>query len=150
MNSGGRQLPIRVKAIDHLVLRVKDVDRAIRFYTEVLGCGVEWRRDDIGLTHLRAGASQIDLIDIASEVGRKGGAAAGKKKRNVDHFCLNMESFDEAAIRAHLREHGVEAAEVARRFGAEGTGPSIYIHDPEGNMVELKGPPEAEPDEPGK
>ena len=133
-------MPISIKAIDHIVLRVKDVDRAIRFYGEVLGCGVEWRRDDIGLTHLRAGASQIDLIDIASEVGRKGGAAPGKKRRNVDHFCLNMERFDERAILAHLRKHGIEAGEVTRRFGAEGNGPSIYIHDPEGNMVELKGP----------
>lgn len=133
-------MPISIKAIDHVVLRVKDVDRAIRFYGEVLGCGVEWRRDDIGLTHLRAGASQIDLIDIASEVGRKGGAAPGKKRRNVDHFCLNMERFDEPAILAHLRKHGIEAGEVKRRFGAEGNGPSIYIHDPEGNMVELKGP----------
>ena len=133
-------MPISIKAIDHIVLRVKDVDRSIRFYGEVLGCGVAWRRDDIGLTHLRAGASQIDLIDIASEVGRKGGAAPGKKRRNVDHFCLNMERFDERAILAHLRKHGIEAGEVTRRFGAEGSGPSIYIHDPEGNIVELKGP----------
>lgn len=143
-------MPIQVKAIDHVVLRVKDVDRMIGFYTEVLGCGVEWRRDDIGLTHLRAGAAQIDLIDIASEVGRKGGAAPGKKRRNVDHFCLNLESFDESAILAHLRRHGIEVGDVTRRFGAEGHGPSIYIHDPEGNMVELKGPPEADADEPGK
>ena len=147
MISGGTRMPIRVKSIDHVVLRIKDVDRMIGFYTDVLGCGVEWRRDDIGLTHLRAGASQIDLLDIAGEVGRKGGAAAGKKRRNVDHFCLNLESFDEAAILAHLSGHGIEAGEVTRRFGAEGHGPSIYIHDPEGNMVELKGPPEAE--EPG-
>lgn len=143
-------MPIRVKAIDHVVLRIQDIDRAIRFYTEVLGCGVEWRRDDIGLTHLRAGASQIDLIDIASEIGRKGGAAPGKKRRNVDHFCLNMEKFDEAAIRGHLRKHGIAVDQVARRFGAEGTGPSIHIHDPEGNMVELKGPPEPEADNSGK
>src|SRR5204862_293517 len=48
---------------------------------------------------------------------------------------------DEPAIRAHLRQHGVEAGPVEPRYGAEGEGPSIYLSDPEGNVVELKGPP---------
>ncbi len=136
--------PIRVKGLDHVVLRVVDVDRAIRFYGEVLGCAVEWRRDDIGLVHLRAGACQIDLVDIAGEIGAKGGGAPTEKERNVDHFCLNMEHFDEAAIRAHLEAQGIEMGEVVRRFGAEGNGPSTYIQDPDGNTVELKGPPESD------
>jgi glyoxylase I family protein len=108
----------------------------------VLGCAVEWRRDDIGLVHLRAGSAQIDLVDIAGPIGRDGGTVPGKKRRNMDHFCVNMEAFDEAAIRAHLDAHGVAIDEVARRFGAEGNGPSMYLHDPEGNKVELKGPPD--------
>jgi catechol 2,3-dioxygenase-like lactoylglutathione lyase family enzyme len=134
--------PIRIKGLDHVVLRVADMDRAIRFYGEVLGCAVEWRRDDIGLVHLRAGSAQIDLVDIAGQIGSAGGTVPGKKRRNMDHFCVNMEDFDEAAIRAHLEAHGVAIDEVARRFGAEGDGPSMYIHDPEGNKVELKGPPD--------
>ena len=136
--------PIRVKGLDHVVLRVVDVDRAIRFYGEVLGCAVEWRRDDIGLTHLRAGTCQIDLVDIAGKIGAKGGGLPGETERNVDHFCVNMEAFDEAAIRAHLEAHGIEMGEVVRRFGAEGNGPSTYIQDPDGNTVELKGPPESD------
>ncbi len=60
----------------------------------------------------------------------------------MDHLCLRVEPFDEAAIRERLAEAGVEAGETARRYGAEGFGPSIYIEDPDGNVVELKGPPE--------
>ncbi len=141
---GKNLAPIRVKGLDHVVLRVVDMDRAIRFYGEVLGCAVERRRDDIGLVHLRAGASQIDLVDIAGKIGAKGGGVPGEKERNVDHFCLSMEQFDAAAIRAHLEAHGIEMGEVVRRFGAEGNGPSTYIQDPEGNTVELKGPPESD------
>jgi hypothetical protein len=61
----------------------------------------------------------------------------------MDHLCLRIESFSEAALRAHLRSAGVEASAVESRYGAEGRGPSMYIFDPEGNTVELKGPPQA-------
>ena len=130
-----------VQGIDHVVLRVVDVEGMIRFYQDVLGCAVERRLDDLGLIQLRAGRSLIDLVDAAGELGRKGGAAPGAEARNMDHFCLRIDPFDESAIRAHLRAHGVEAGELATRYGAEGDGPSLYIEDPEGNTVELKGPP---------
>lgn len=133
--------PIRVREIDHLVLRVRDVDAMLRFYGEVLGCGVARRQDEIGLVQLRAGRSLIDFVDVGGKLGRMGGAAPGREGRNLDHLCLRVEPFDEAAIRAHLEAHGVTAGETASRFGAEGEGPSIYIEDPEGNVVELKGPP---------
>ena len=61
---------------------------------------------------------------------------------NMDHFCLRIEPFDETELRAHLASHGVEVGEVARRYGAEGDGPSLYLQDPDGNTVELKGPPD--------
>ena len=130
-----------VQGIDHVVLRVVDVEGMIRFYQDVLGCAVERRKDDLGLIQLRAGRSLIDLVDAAGELGRKGGGAPGAGARNMDHFCLRIDPFDESAIRAHLRAHGVEAGELATRYGAEGDGPSLYIEDPEGNTVELKGPP---------
>ena len=130
-----------VQGIDHVVLRVVDVEGMIRFYQDVLGCAVERRKDDLGLIQLRAGRSLIDLVDAAGELGRKGGGAPGAVARNMDHFCLRIDPFDESAIRAHLRAHGVEAGELATRYGAEGDGPSLYIEDPEGNTVELKGPP---------
>ena len=130
-----------VRGIDHVVLRVVDVEGMIRFYQDVLGCAIERRKDDLGLVQLRAGRSLIDLVDVAGELGRKGGGAPGAEARNMDHFCLRIDPFDESAIRAHLRAHGVETGELATRYGAEGDGPSLYIEDPEGNTVELKGPP---------
>ena len=131
-----------LQGIDHVVLRVVDVEGVIRFYQDVLGCAVERRKDDLGLIQLRAGRSLIDLVDVNGELGQKGGTAPGAEARNMDHFCLRIDPFDEAQIRAYLRAHGVEAGELATRYGAEGDGPSLYIQDPEGNTVELKGPPD--------
>lgn len=136
---------IRIRDIDHLVLRVVDLQRMLDFYAGVLGCTVERRRDDLGLVQLRAGRSMIDLVPVDGRLGRAGGAAPGREGRNVDHFCLRVEPWDEAAIRAHLQRHGIAAPAAAARFGAEGEGPSIYVDDPEGNVVELKGPPSAPP-----
>ncbi|GAB3774269.1 VOC family protein [Ramlibacter monticola] len=132
---------LQVRDIDHLVLRVRDVAAMVRFYGEVLGCPVQRVDDRIGLVQLRAGRGLIDLIPVDSEIGRAGGAAPGREGRNLDHFCLRVEPWDAEAIRAHLRAHGVEPGPVAQRFGAEGQGPSMYLADPEGNTVELKGPP---------
>jgi catechol 2,3-dioxygenase-like lactoylglutathione lyase family enzyme len=135
---------IRIRDIDHLVLRVSDLDAMLRFYVGVLGCSIERRRDDLGLVQLRAGRSLIDLATLDGKLGRAGGAAPGREGRNLDHFCLRVEEpFDGEAIRAALREQGIETGEVQSRYGAEGQGPSIYLTDPEGNTVELKGPPSA-------
>lgn len=134
---------ISIREIDHIVLRVVDLERMLAFYCEALGCPVEKRQDEIGLVQLRAGSSLIDLVPLDGKLGRMGGAAPGKEGRNLDHFCLRVEPFDAEAIRAHLARHGVEAGAVESRYGAEGEGPSIYLSDPEGNVVELKGPPAA-------
>jgi len=131
---------ITVREIDHVVLRVSDLEAMLTFYRDVLGCPVE-RRLDIGLVQLRAGRSLIDIVPVESELGRRGGGAPRRDGPNLDHFCLRVEPFDEAAIRAHLAAHGVPAGETRVRYGAEGHGPSIYLSDPEGNTVELKGPP---------
>jgi glyoxylase I family protein len=133
--------PIVLKGIDHVVLRVRDVAVMQRFYCDVLGCTVEKVQAAIGLTQLRAGNSLIDLVDVDGKLGREGGAAPGKEGRNMDHLCLRLQPFDGAAIATHLRTHGVAPGDVVSRYGAEGEGPSMYISDPEGNAVELKGPP---------
>ena len=133
---------ITIRELDHVVLRVSDLDAMLGFYRDVLGCPVEQRKDDIGLIQLRAGASLIDLVPVDSPLGRPGGRAPGREGRNMDHFCLRVEPFDEAAIRQHLAVHGIEAGPTESRYGAEGNGPSIYLTDPEGNTVELKGPPD--------
>ena len=134
-------MAIKIKTIDHVVLRVVGAERAIRFYCDVLGCTMDRRRDNIGLIQLRAGAAQIDLVPVDGEIGRMGGAPPGPTARNMDHFAVRIEEFDEAALRAHLAEHGIEGGEVKIRYGAEGDGPSMYVRDPDGNTVELKGPP---------
>ena len=131
---------LRILDIDHLVLRVVDLDTMLRFYVDALGCRIERRQDRIGLVQLRAGASLIDLVPVHGELGRAGGAAPGKEGRNMDHFCLRIEPFDADAIHRHLAEHGIQAGPVEQRYGARGSGPSIYLSDPEGNVVELKGP----------
>ena len=130
-----------IKHLDHLVLRVADLQAAMRFYIDVLGCSVEKMQEAIGLYQLRAGTALIDLVPLAGELGRKGGSGPGLEGRNLDHFCLRVDPWDAEAILAHLKRHGVEAAPVASRYGAEGQGPSIYAQDPDGNTVELKGPP---------
>lgn len=134
----------QILGLDHVVLRVTDMSRMVRFYCEVLGCRIEREREELGLIQLRAGQSLIDLIEVEGELGRKGGAAPGKEGRNMDHVCLRVEPFDSGAIAAHLLAHGVVPGETATRYGAEGSGLSVYISDPEGNTVELKGPPERE------
>jgi catechol 2,3-dioxygenase-like lactoylglutathione lyase family enzyme len=93
------------------------------------------------LIQLRAGTALIDLVPVDGKLGAAGGAPPGKDGRNLDHFCLRVEPFDESAIRAQLARHGYAAGPVEKRYGAEGEGPSIYVTDPEGNVVELKGPP---------
>ena len=137
-------LMIRLAEIDHVVLRVIDLQAMQRFYCDVLGCREERRQDEIGLIQLRAGASLIDLVAIDSKLGRLGGAAPGLQGHNMDHLCLRVEAYDEAAILAHLKLHNVRVGELGVRYGAKGHGPSIYLHDPQGNMLELKGPPLAD------
>jgi catechol 2,3-dioxygenase-like lactoylglutathione lyase family enzyme len=133
--------PFAVQRIDHVVLRVGDLDRSEAFYRELLGCEVARRRDDLGLRHLRAGASMIDLVSVDGKLGSRGGAAPGADARNVDHLCLRIEPFDEAAILDHLAAHGIAPhAPASETFGAEGEGPSLYFDDHDGNTIELKGP----------
>jgi catechol 2,3-dioxygenase-like lactoylglutathione lyase family enzyme len=131
--------PVQIQGFDHIVLRVRDKARMVGFYTEVLGCTVDWDRPELGLTHLRAGRDLIDLVTLEGPLGRAGGAGPGAEGRNLDHLCLRVAPFDEAAIREHLTTHGVAVADSGERYGAAGHGPSLYVVDPEGNTVELKG-----------
>jgi len=132
---------ICIRDIDHLVLRVVDVDAMLNFYCGVLGMREERRLDGLGLIQLRAGRSLLDLVPVDGELGRAGGAPPARGGRNLDHFCLRLDPFDETEIRAALRAAGIEPGDTKSRYGAEGDGPSIYVRDPDGNVVELKGPP---------
>jgi len=131
---------VTIRGLDHLVLRVADLQRSLAFYCGVLGCREERRLPEFGLVQLRAGNSLIDLVPVESVLGKPLGAGPGASGRNLDHFALQIAPFDAAAIRTHLERNGIEVGDVNQRYGAEGTGPSIYIKDPDGNTVELKGP----------
>jgi glyoxylase I family protein len=135
--------PIHVDGFDHIVLRVRDKTTMLAFYEGVLGLSVDRDRPELGLTHIHVGRQMIDLVTLDGPLGRMGGAAPAAEGRNLDHFALQVRPFDEAAIRAHLAMHGVEVVEEGQRYGADGDGFSLYIRDPEGNTVELKGPPTA-------
>ena len=131
---------ISIQSIDHVVFRVSDLDTAVRFYTEVLGATWEKQREDIGLYQLRIGSSLIDLVPVDSKLGRMGGAAPGREGRNVDHVCFRVRPWDGEAVLAHLANYGI-TSEIVTRYGADGDGPSVYLTDPDGNNLELKGPP---------
>ena len=128
-----------LRGLDHVVLRARDPEALVGFYQRVLGCREERRVEALGLVQLRAGDALIDIVAADSELGRRAGGPPDPERRNMDHFCLRVEPFEETAIRAWLAECGIEAAPTARRYGADGFGPSIYLRDPEGNVVELKG-----------
>ena len=127
----GAEAAVRIAGLDHVVLRVGSLERAIEFYGKVLGCRVERELQQPRLVQLRAGTSLIDLVPKP--------AAEGAPAPNMDHFAVRVQGFDAAALKAHLQRHGIDPGEVRERYGAEGYGPSLYITDPDGNTVELKG-----------
>jgi catechol 2,3-dioxygenase-like lactoylglutathione lyase family enzyme len=131
---------ITIQGIDHVVFRVTDLEKVAGFYIDVLGARWEKKQEDIGLYQLRVGNSLVDLVPVDGELGRKGGAAPGAEGRNVDHVCFRVLPWDGEAILQHLKTHQIEA-EIVSRYGADGNGPSVYLTDPEGNNLELKGPP---------
>lgn len=94
--------------------------------------------EEFGLTQMRAGRSLIDIVAVDSVLGRKGGPAPGDTGNNMDHFCLQIEKVDEAELTDYLRDRNVSTSNFERRYGADGYGRSVYINDPEGNVVELK------------
>jgi len=124
-----------------VVLRARDSNLLVRFYCEVLGCRVEREVPSVGLVQLRAGDSLIDVVSTTGELGLSGGDPPRPGSgHNLDHFCLQVEPFEAEALGAHLARHGVRSSRVRDLYGAEGVGPSVYLQDPEGNRVELKGP----------
>jgi catechol 2,3-dioxygenase-like lactoylglutathione lyase family enzyme len=131
--------PINITHIDHVVIRVNDLERMIAFYQDVLGCKLERGPGEGGLAQLRAGHSLIDLVDASGPLGQQGGDQPDHAAPNMDHVCFQLQPWDADAIKEHLERHGIEADNVAPRYGATGVGPSMYLRDPEGNTVELKG-----------
>lgn len=132
--------PYKLLGLDHVVIRARDIKTMMSFYLDVLNCEIEREVADIGLYQLRAGRALIDLVDMNGVLGEEGGAPPGDEGHNMDHLCLRIEPWDPDAISTHLKAHNVDASPVKSRNGAEGEGPSIYLNDPEGNRIEIKGP----------
>lgn len=130
---------LEIAGIDHIVLRTEQLEKMIEFYTKVLGCKIDRETPpETGLTQLRAGNALIDLVAVGSRLGNMGGGAPTKTENNLDHFCLQIKAIPEQELLLHLAAHNIEAGELTRRYGAQGFGNSVYIHDPDGNVVELR------------
>ena len=123
-------MTFHVERIDHVVLRVRDLPAMVRFYEQALGFKVERTLERLSLVQMRAGASMLDLVK-----GER--PAAGG---NMDHLCFRIEPFERSSIESRLSPLGIAIGETVERYGAEGTGLSVYFNDPEGNQIELKGP----------
>lgn len=129
---------IEIITIDHIVLRTSKLDKMLNFYCQVLGCKIERKIPEVGLTQLRAGNALIDLVDVDSELGKLGGGPPSKKENNLDHFCLQLRAVSPERLKQHLAGFDIELGQFKNRYGAQGFGPSLYIKDPEGNIIELK------------
>lgn len=130
---------LNIIGIDHIVLRTAHPGAMLDFYTRILGCHVERETSEaFGLMQLRAGNALIDLIDVDSELGRPGGQAPAESGHNLDHFCLQVQHVTEADLSAYLDEQQIPHSRFEDRYGAQGMGHSIYLKDPDGNVIELK------------
>ncbi len=147
--------PFEIQRLDHLVLRTRDIERLVTFY-EGLGCSVVRKLDAMSMCQMRAGDSMIDIVSIASDPAAPDSAApdppaSADQGRNLDHFAIRVEPFDESRILAYCEAHAIESQPMPMSLlGADGYGPAIYIKDPDGNRVELKGPPDADQTPPHK
>ena len=128
--------PLAIAGLDHVVLRCARFEATMAFYVDVLGCNLERELPELGLHQLRAGAALIDLVPIGSPLG--GTEPPDAARANMAHFCLRIHDPDWDALAGHLRKHGLDFEPPEARYGADGYGPSVYITDPEGNVVELK------------
>ena len=129
---------IHIVGLDHLVLRTQDLDAMLHFYCGILGCSIERTLPTLGLTQLRAGNALIDIVTLNSELGRLGGEPPSQNGRNVDHFCLQIAPRAESALLDYFKQWNIDTQPFVERYGAQGFGRSLYISDPEGNIVELK------------
>lgn len=120
---------VQVTGMDHIVLVCRDVERSLAWYCDELGLGGErvdeWRRGEAPFPSVRVDdGTVIDLV------------AGEREGRNLDHFCLALQPTDLDEVRASGRFRVVDGP--AARWGARGTGTSLYVLDPDDNVVELR------------
>ncbi|PCS22723.1 VOC family protein [Candidatus Enterovibrio escicola] len=132
---------MNIAGIDHIVLRTVKLDLMLTFYCDVLGCQVERTLSELGLTQLRAGNALIDLVEVDSLLSLQCGTVPTNTGNNLGHFCLQLKPITNDELSAELFMHGIDSGEFFKRYGAQGMCDSIYIEDPECNIVELKSQP---------
>ncbi|MBL4812473.1 MAG: VOC family protein [Rhodobacteraceae bacterium] len=133
--------PFTLAGLDHVVFLVDDMPVALKFYADVLGCVPGYSYPAMGMEQVWCGTALIVLWDT-THPGAASAVPPVAGGRNVDHVCIATSPFEPAAMRAHLAAHGVEIEREATHGGARGMGFSVYIRDPFGNKLEVKGPAE--------
>ena len=129
---------VKITEMDHIVLRNKDVEASLRFYVEVLGLKPErveqWRAGEVRFPSARLNDDTIiDFFGSDQESIGKEGA------KNQDHFCMVIEQTDMDELKAKFEGLGVEIqAGPGKRWGSHGDGISLYVYDPDDNVVELR------------
>ncbi|CUV05968.1 MAG: VOC family virulence protein [SAR202 cluster bacterium] len=132
------QALVKITEMDHIVLRNKDVEVSLKFYTEVLGLQAErideWRAGEVRFPSARINADTIiDFFGTDQEpIGKEG-------DKNQDHYCMVIEPTDMEELKSKFEAMGVEIqAGPGKRWGSHGDGISLYIYDPDDNVVELR------------
>lgn len=125
--------PLEIDGIDHVVLRVTNIQRSLDFYVGLLGLSLERVIEDIGIYQLRCGRNLIDLVAMPA-----GAVLADVPQRGIDHVCLHVRG-DMSRILEYMQENGVELGSPLREiYGSTGFGTSLYVLDPDRHTIELK------------
>lgn len=135
------KIPFSLVGIDHVVFLVDDMNRALAFYQQVLGCQRGYSYPDLGMEQVWCGNALIVLWDT-THPGARSAIPDIPGGRNVDHVCIATSPFDHDEMRTHLETHDVKIEREAHHGGARGMGHSFYLRDPFGNLLEIKGPAE--------
>ena len=131
----------RVTELDHIVLNVKDIDRSLKFYTEVIGLEGErvaaFRNGKVGFPSVRI--NETTIIDLFPSKENPAAANGEKLSGNLNHFCMVTGAEDFARIIVYLKENKISIREgPVSRWGARGQATSVYFLDPDGNEIEIR------------
>ena len=130
---------VKIVEMDHIVLRCRDVDASLRFYNDILGMEI-LRLDDFKAGNVRFPSARLNADTIIDFFPSPDQPPIGKDGiKNQDHFCMVIEPQDMEALKSQCLSMGIEVQQgPGTRWGAHGNGTSLYIYDPDDNVVELR------------
>jgi catechol 2,3-dioxygenase-like lactoylglutathione lyase family enzyme len=133
---------IKITELDHIVLNVGDIDRSLKFYTQVLGLEAErldeFKAGKVGFPSVRINADTIIDLFPTGET-RVASKQTEKRLGNLNHFCMVVARDDFSGIVDYLAQHEIPVREgPVSRWGARGRATSVYFLDPDGNEVEIR------------